>query len=157
MPINRWMDKEGVVHIHNGILSHKRNAFESVLMKWMNLLYRVKWVRKRKINIVFWQASTWISHRYTYIPFLLNLPPISLPIPPIYITICKIDSQREFASCLRKLKQGLCINLEGWDGEGDGKEVQKGVDICILMADSCWGFDRKQNPVKQLSFNKKIN
>ena len=27
-----------MVHIHNGILlSHKRNTFESVLMKWMNL------------------------------------------------------------------------------------------------------------------------
>ena len=32
------MDKEVVVHIHNGILSAiKRSAFESVLMKWMNL------------------------------------------------------------------------------------------------------------------------
>ena len=39
-----------------------------------------------------------------------------------YITICKIDSQWEFAVCLRKLKQGLCINLEGWDGEGNGRE-----------------------------------
>ena len=28
-----------------------------------------------------------------------------------YITICEIDSQREFAVWLRKLKQGLCINL----------------------------------------------
>ena len=27
-----------------------------------------------------------------------------------YITICKIDSQREFAVLLRKIKQGLCIN-----------------------------------------------
>ena len=26
----------------------------------------------------------------------------------------------------KKLKQGLCTNLEGWDGEGDGREVQKG-------------------------------
>ena len=43
-----------------------------------------------------------------------------------YITICKIDSQWEFAVWLRKLKQGLCINLEEWDGEGDGREVQKG-------------------------------
>ena len=40
-----------------------------------------------------------------------------------YITICKIDSQREFAVWLRKLKQGLCINLEGWDGEEDGMEI----------------------------------
>ena len=45
-----------------------------------------------------------------------------------YITICKIDSQREFAVWLRKLKQGLCINLEGWDGVGDGME---GGDIYI--------------------------
>ena len=54
-----------------------------------------------------------------------------------YITICKIDSQREFAVWLRKLKQGLYVNLEGWDVEGDGKEVQKGGDMCIPMADSC--------------------
>ena len=42
-----------------------------------------------------------------------------------YTTICKIDSQQEFAVWLRKLKQGLCIKLEMWDGEGDGREVQK--------------------------------
>ena len=29
-----------------------------------------------------------------------------------YITICKIDSQQEFAVWFRKFKQGLCINLE---------------------------------------------
>ena len=52
------------------------------------------------------------------------------------ITICKIDSQGEFAVSLRKFKQGLCINLEGWDGEGDGREFQKGGDIRIPMADS---------------------
>ena len=39
-----------------------------------------------------------------------------------YITLCKIDSQQELAVWLKKLKQGLCINLEGWDGE----EVSKG-------------------------------
>ena len=32
------MDKEVVVYLHNGILlSHNRNTFESVLMRWMNL------------------------------------------------------------------------------------------------------------------------
>ena len=46
-----------------------------------------------------------------------------------HTTICNIDSQREFAVWLRKLKQGLGINLEGWDGVGDGREVQKGGDI----------------------------
>ena len=54
-----------------------------------------------------------------------------------YITIYKIDTQREFAVWLRKLKQGLCINMEGWDREGDGREFQKGGDICIPIADSC--------------------
>ena len=54
-----------------------------------------------------------------------------------YMTIYKIDSQQECVLWLRKLQQGLCINLEVWDGEGDGREVQKGGDICVPMADSC--------------------
>ena len=54
-----------------------------------------------------------------------------------YITICKIDSQWEFSIWFRKLKQELCIKLEVWDAEGDGREVQKGRDICIPMTDSC--------------------
>ena len=43
-----------------------------------------------------------------------------------YITVCNIDSQQEFAVWLRKLKQEFCNNLEGWGGEGDGTEFQKG-------------------------------
>ena len=53
------------------------------------------------------------------------------------ITICQIQSQGEFAVWLWTRKQGLCVNLEGCDGEGDGREFQKGGDICIPMADSC--------------------
>ena len=45
-----------------------------------------------------------------------------------YITICKIDSQGEFAVWLGKDK---------WAGEGDGREVQKGGGyIYIPMTDS---------------------
>ena len=44
------------------------------------------------------------------------------------IPICKIDSQWEFALWLRKLRQGLCINLERWDGEGDRRE-----GICVYL------------------------
>ena len=54
-----------------------------------------------------------------------------------YNAICKIDSQWELAVWLRKLKQGLCDNLEGWDGEEDGKEVRDGGDMGVPMADSC--------------------
>ena len=56
-----------------------------------------------------------------------------------YIAICKLSSyfQKQWIVVgLRKLKQGLCINLEGWDGEVDGSKVQKGADICISLADS---------------------
>ena len=53
-----------------------------------------------------------------------------------YIIICKIAKQ-EFAVCFRKLKQGLCINLEGCDGEAAGNKFQKEGDICLSMADSC--------------------
>ena len=44
------------------------------------------------------------------------------------------DSQWEFAVWLRKLKQGLCINLEGWDGDGDGREVQReGIYVYLWL------------------------
>ena len=52
----------------------------------------------------------------------------------IYITIYKIESQKEFAVCLRNVEQGLCINLEGWDWEGDGKEVQReGIYVYLWL------------------------
>ena len=72
-----------------------------------------------------------------------------------YITIYKIDSQRELAVWLRKLKQGLYINLEGWDG----RQMKGGSKERGYMYIYGWfmlKFDRKkQNSVKQLSFNKK--
>ena len=49
------------------------------------------------------------------------------------ITICKIDSQWEFAVCLRKLKQGLCINLEGWDGEMGGRFKREGIYVYLWL------------------------
>ena len=56
----------------------------------------------------------------------------------IYNPICKIDSQWGFALWLGKLKQGLCDNLDRWDGEGDRREVKEGGDIRIPVTDSCW-------------------
>ena len=49
-------DKDDVVHVYNGILlSHKRNTFESVLMRWMNPepIIQSEVSQKRNINIVF--------------------------------------------------------------------------------------------------------
>ena len=36
--------------------------------------------------MAFCHTSTRISHRYTHVPSLLNLPPISLPIPPFSLS-----------------------------------------------------------------------
>ena len=36
MSINRSMDKEVVIHLHNKYYSVVRNVFESVLRRWMN-------------------------------------------------------------------------------------------------------------------------
>ena len=59
-----------------------------------------------------------------------------------HTTVCKIDSQWEFAVWLRKLKQGLCINLEG---------VSKGRGYMYTYRWFMLKFDRKQqNSVKQI-------
>ena len=51
-----------------------------------------------------------------------------------YITICEIDGQREFAVWLSKLKQGLCINLEGWDGgEMGGSFKREGMYVYLWL------------------------
>ena len=61
-----------------------------------------------------------------------------------YTIICEVDSQWEFAIWLRELKGGLCDNQEGWDGEGDGREVQEEGDICIPMAEEALGVGDQQ-------------
>ena len=33
----------------------------------------------------------------------------------------------------QETQTGLCINLEGWDGEGGGREVQKGGRIYVYL------------------------
>ena len=50
------MDKEVVVHIYKGIsLSHEKNSFESVLVRWMNLKPDIQreegWKEKNKYCI----------------------------------------------------------------------------------------------------------
>ena len=148
MSINRWMDKEVVIHnVHNGLLlSHKRNAFESVLMRWINqesfiqseenqkekykyrILTHIYTDSEKMYWWIYFQGSKGETDReQTYghgrrgregkMYVESNMES--------YITICKINSQQEFAVCLRKLKQGLCINLEGWDGEGDRRGFKR--------------------------------
>ena len=45
-----------------------------------------------------------------------------------------IDSQWEFAICLIELKQGLCVNLEGYDGgEVGGSFKREGIYVYLWL------------------------
>ena len=136
---DEWIKKLQYIYMMEYYSAIKRNAFESVLMTWMNLelilhsevsqkekhkyhilthIYRIQKngteefiyrapVEKQTQRIDLW---TWERGGEGEMYGKSNMQ--------TYITIREIDSQWEFAIWLRKLKQGLCINLEGWDGEG---------------------------------------
>ena len=132
--------------------SIKMNSFESVLMRWMNIepIIRIEMSQKEKDKYCILAYIYGIQNNGTE-EFIYRATMekqtqrINLWTPGegeiygksnmgTYITICEIDSQREFAVWLRKLKQGCCIKLDGWVQEGDGREIQKAAAICILMA-----------------------
>ena len=51
-----------------------------------------------------------------------------------YITICKIDSQREFTVWLRELKQGLCNRLKsGMEREMGGRLRREGTWVYLWL------------------------
>ena len=58
------------------------NLLAYSLQHFKKNIYFLNWTIITLQNfVVFCQTSPWISHRYTYVPSLLNLPHISLPIP----------------------------------------------------------------------------
>ena len=70
-----------------------------------------------------------------------------------YITLCKMDSQWEFAVFLRELKSGLCNNLEVWDGERGGRQVKReGPYVYLWLIYLMFGRNQ-HNTVNQLSYN----
>ena len=112
----------------------KRNAFESVLVRWMNLepIIQSEVSQKEKDKYCI------LTHRYGIqedgtdefiCKAAMEKKTQRTDVQAwqewgegemyaennmeTYLTICKIDSQWDFAVCLRKLKQGLGINLEG--------------------------------------------
>ena len=40
----------------------------------------------------------------------------------------------------QETQTGILYQPSGVDGEGAGREVQKGGNICIPVADSCWSL-----------------
>ena len=57
----------------------------------------------------------------------------------VYNTICKIDSQWEFAVWLAELKQGLCVDLEGGMGrEMGGTFAREGTWVYLWLILDVW-------------------
>jgi len=54
-----------------------------------------------------------------------------------HTTVCKIDSQPEFCSMAEETRTGALYQPRGVGWLGRRREVQKGVDTCTPMADSC--------------------
>ena len=133
----------------------KRHAFESVLMRWMKLepIIQSK-VSQRNINIVtdtyIWNLKRW--HRWIYFQGSKgerdkeNGPMDKVEgeegkgeiygesNTEIYNTICKIDSQWEFAVWLGELKQGLCHRLKGGVGrEMGGRSGREGTWVYLWL------------------------
>ena len=68
--INRWMDKENMVHIHSGILlGHKKDEIIPFAITWMDLhLIMLSEVRQRKTNIWYHLYMTSkIKYKWTYL------------------------------------------------------------------------------------------
>ena len=53
-----------------------------------------------------------------------------------YITICKQIANGNLLYVSGTQTGALC-QAEGWDAEGDGKEIQEGGNMGVPMADSC--------------------
>ena len=57
------MDKKAVEYIHNGILAIKKNAFESILMRWMKLVPIIQSEASQKekqyTTVYIWNLERW--------------------------------------------------------------------------------------------------
>ena len=135
------MDKEVVVHIHNGILliHKKEHIWVSSNEVDETRTYYTMWSKSEKdkyhILTYIWNLEKWYWRIYLHgrnretdiengimdkeggeegegeVYGESNME--------IYITICKIESQWEFAIWLRELKPGLWFDsLEGWEVGG---------------------------------------
>ena len=145
---DEWIKKVWYIYTMEYYSAIKRNAFETVLMRWMNLepiiqsevsqkekdIYRIlmhiyRTQKNGSEEFIFRETMekqtqrtdlwTWERGGEGEMYGKSNME--------TYITICKIDSQQEFAIWLRKLKQGLFYQPRGviyrrrWEGGSKGK------------------------------------
>ena len=85
LDLNNWVNG-GTLHWERKHL--KREKLGKKRTEFFKNLFTFYWKIIALQNFaVLCQTSTWISHRYAYIPSLLNFPFISLPILPLLVDI----------------------------------------------------------------------
>ena len=100
MSISRRMDKKAVVHIHNGVLlSHLKNTFESVLMRWMKLE-----------PIIQSEVSQKEKHQYSILTHIYGIRKM--------VTITLYVRQQKRYRCIEQYFV-LCGRGRGWDDLGE--------------------------------------
>ena len=146
---NEWMKKLWYIYTMEYYSAIKRNTFESVLMRCMNLepitqsevsqtekdnyciLTHIYEIQKNSTEELIYRAAMEKQRErdteiYGHEERGGEGEMYGKSNMETYITTCKIDSQQEFAVWLRKLIQELCINLEVWDGVERWEGVSKG-------------------------------
>ena len=150
---DEWIKKLWQIYTMEYYSAIKRNIFESGLMRWMNpkpvMQSEVSQKKKDKYYILmhiyriqkngteeFFAGQQWRNRHREQIcgpgkkegeGEMYGQSNMET-----YTTICKIDSQQKFAVWLRKLKQRLCINLEGEMGrEMGGRFKSKGIYVTL--------------------------
>ena len=152
------MDKEAVVHVYNGILlSHKKEQIW-ICSKEMDKprAYYTDWSKsEREIWVSYTDTYIWNLKRWHWwIYFQGSNGETNIKNRPmdrmggeegegemygesnieIHNTICKIDSQWEFAVWLRDLKHGLCKRLKGEVGRKmGGRSGREGTRVYLWL------------------------
>ena len=101
--------------------------------------------------VVFCQTSTCISHRYTFIPSLLNLPPISLSMPLLWVDTEPLfefpEPYSKFLLDIYFMSTPFCsmiclhfLTTPPWKsiGDCDGSSILLTRKSVWMMTDHCW-------------------
>ena len=127
-------------------LSGKESACQCRRWVFNPWVWKIPWRRKWQSTIVFLPGK---SHRQKS---LVDFSPWGHK--RVRHNLTTKQQQQKIRMALYPVKksncyeESSCINLEGWDGVGDGREVQKGRNIWCTYGWFVLRFNRKQNSVK---------
>ena len=151
---DEWIKKVRCIYTMECYSATKRNAFESVPMRWMACY--TEWSKSERekhnsyIKAYIWNLENW--YWWTYLQDRRKNEDLQNRLWTQWgkermgciergaQTHIRYMSNREpVGSCCvaQELSLVLCDNREGWEAMRGSGEVQEGRDICVLVADSC--------------------